>query len=468
MDISEILEKPEGKQHDFKEEFPDGKKLARTVISFANQGGGYICFGGKDEPREITGFDESQDLIDLEEQISSHIYDLVTTTPDFEIATQYLENHEKHILLVEVFPGRQKPYHIKDKSVEEGTYIRVGSENRLADEQTIEELKRQSRGESFDEIPVGTKSIDDLSEKLFEDFVTKRKEVRDVNEVEYSEVQLKQLDLVTESAGATHPTIGGFLLFNEEPEEEFPQVIVRCARFKGLTMEETIDEDEKGGPLIKLPDEIMKFFKKNVNRGSKIEGTYREEAYEYPKLAIREAVINAICHRDYSIQGSEVKFAIFDDRIELSSPGGLPGRLSVDVLGSGVSEIRNPVIARVFHQMGLIEKYGSGFQKIFDGIEVRGLPDPELLDTGSFFKITFRLKEPIEEKLKELDLDEDQEKLIQYIQEKGNISTSRGADLIGKTDETARKKLKKLAEFNLLKAKAKSETDPTRVYVIKD
>jgi predicted HTH transcriptional regulator len=356
---------------------------------------------------------------------------------------------------------------LKNKTEQEGTYIRVGSENRPADQSMLEELKRQARGVSYDQIPFGTRAMDDLSSDLFEYFVQKRNKVRDIPKVEFSENELKQLGLLTESVGTIHPTIGGYLLFSENPEDEFPQIVVRCARFKGTTMEETIDESELAEPLIYLPDEMMKFFKKHVNRGSKIGEIYREEFYEYPKVAIREAVINAICHRDYVVEGSEIKLAIFDDRIELTNPGGLPGRLSVDALGTGVSEIRNPVIARIFHQMGLIEKYGSGYQKIFKAMKELELPVPEFLDTGTFFKVIFRLKESLETLLEEVDLDEDEAKIVEFIQKQGTITLRETQELIGKSNKTASKKLKRLLDNKILKRNAESKTDPTAYYELR-
>ena len=104
----------------------------------------------------------------------------------------------------------------------------------------------------------------------------------------------------------------------------------------------------------------MKFFKRNVRRQAKVRGLYREEQYEYPEILIREGIINAVVHRDYSIDGSDIKFAIFEDRIEITSPGVLPIGITLEDLGTGSSEIRNKVIARIFKDIGLIEEWGRG------------------------------------------------------------------------------------------------------------
>lgn len=233
MQINEIFDKPEGKQIEYKEEFPEGEQLAETVIAFSNQGGGKIYFGIRDEPRKVIGFDDSQDLIQLEEKITNHIYDKVEPTPSFEITSQYLEEYDTHILFVEIAPGKNKPYHFSDQPVEKSTYLRVGSSNRKADEISLAELRRQSQGIAYDQTPHGSSTIDDLSEEVFRNFVLQRSKVRDLPEINFSEESLKQLGLATESAGTTLPSVGGFLLFSKEPSQDFPQSIIRCARFKG-------------------------------------------------------------------------------------------------------------------------------------------------------------------------------------------------------------------------------------------
>lgn len=376
MSLKEDLNKPEGKRIEFKKELPEGKRLAKTVIAFSNQGGGRIYFGIRDEPREIIGFDSNRDLIELEERATNHIYDHVAPTPSFEITSQYLDEHDTHIMSLEVSPGKNKPYHFKNQPVKETSYIRVGSSNRKADEISLTELRRQSKGIPYDQTPHGSGTMGDLSEEVFLDFVNRRNQVRDLPKIDFNAKSLKQLNLVTESAGATLPTVGGYLLFFPEPSRDFPQAVVRCARFKGKDTREIIDDKELDGPLFHLADKIIQFFKRHINRGANIQGLQREEAYEYPLVAVREAIINAICHRDYSVPGSDVKFAIFDDRIEITNPGGLPGRLSIEDLGRGISEIRNPVITRIFHQVGLIEKLGTGYQRIRSVLEEWSLPEP--------------------------------------------------------------------------------------------
>lgn len=287
MTILDLISMPESKTLEFKERMPEPLAIAKTACAFANGGGGTILIGVADKEKTITGID-AQEIHILEEKIANIVYSMVEPTAAVHITIHNLEG--KLILKIDVFPGSLKPYHLKNKGEIEGTYIRVGSTNRKADIETIEELRRQRMNISFDETSIIDATIEDLD------------------------------------------------------------------------------------------------VKKNVKRGAKIEGLYRIEEYEYPETAIREAVVNAVCHRDYSRKGADIKFAIFDDRIEITSPGGLLPQISILDLGTGVSELRNKIIGRIFNEAGLIEGWGTGIRRIRKQIEEKGLVPPEFKENNGFFK----------------------------------------------------------------------------------
>lgn len=470
--VNEHIEQPEGTRLELKEEIPGGNQLARTVIAFANQSGGTIYFGVRDEPREIIGVQENE-IIELEERISHHIRDHLEHSPAFDIRTRYIEEKEATLLELEIFPGSHTPYRLKDTTGTNGVYIRVGSTNKQADQITLEELNRQAEGISYDQTPVGTATMEDLSEELFQTFADRRTSKRDLPEISFNQETLRKLKLIEQSAGTYHPTVGGYLLFHEHPEEKFPQSIARCTRFKGTDMSEAIDTKEIGGPLISMPDEMMNFIRRHINKGVTVEGLYHEEKYEYPLEALREAVVNAICHREYASTGTEIKLAMFDNRIELTNPGGLPGRLSVSDLGTGISEIRNTVIADIFHQMGIIERFGSGSQKIRNHMEEWDLQPPEYRDTGTFFKMIFHKKSKREpgrktSEIPEHELDEDEKLIINHAKEHGKITPRKAADLIGKTKMTVNRKLNNLCEKEILVRIASSKTDPNTYYQLSE
>lgn len=132
----------------------------------------------------------------------------------------------------------------------------------------------------------------------------------------------------------------------------------------------------------------MKFAMVYIAKSGRIEVLQRIDTYKVPLAAVRESLVNAVVHRDYSISGSDIKFAIFDDRIEITSPGALPKALDVDDILSGRSEIRNRVIARFFKEINFIEQWGTGIGKILQACRETGLRDPEFRESGLFFKVT--------------------------------------------------------------------------------
>ena len=171
---------------------------------------------------------------------------------------------------------------------------------------------------------------------------------------------------------------------------------------EGTTKKVFLDQTTINEPVFGTVEPCMTFIKKNIALGATIGEIYREERWEYPLEAVREAVINAIIHRDYAILGSDIKVAIYDDMLEITSPGPLPDLLSFEELGTGRSEIRNRVLAPIFKDMKLIEAWGSGIQKM--KTELKDYPEIELVlqEAGHTFQVQFIKKGP----KKELGMDQ--------------------------------------------------------------
>lgn len=456
MSVLNLISLPESKTLEFKELLPESLAIAKTACAFANGGGGTILIGVADKDRTITGIAE-QEIHPLEEKIASIMYTRVEPTPASHITIHNLEG--KLILRIDVFPGSLKPYHLKNKGEIEGTYIRVGSTNRKADLETIEELRRQRMNISFDETSIIDASLEDLDARNIEYYLKKRAEVRDIPRIEPDAEFLEKIKAIQEQNGI-HPTVAGILLFSNEPEKYIPGAIIKCARFKGIEMDEFIDQKIIKGSLFSHIEETIVFFKKNVKRGAKIEGLYRKEEYEYPETAIREAVVNAVCHRDYSRKGADIKFAIFDDRIEITSPGGLLPHISLLDLGTGVSELRNKIIGRIFNETGLIEGWGTGIRRIRQQIEDKGLMPPEFKENNGFFK-TIIYNEPLHE---QFELDTDEKEIIAYIRKQGKASTKELEEVVEKSKATIKRKIRILTEKGYLVWKGKSRKDPSGYY----
>jgi len=374
--IKQWIKKGEGKTIEFKRTLPDGNHIAKTVIAFSNMAGGKIIIGIEDKTAEVIGINDDE-AIDFPDKISNIIHERCHPFILPEIYLVYV--NDAKVLVVEVFPGALKPYYLKNKGKRDGTYIRVGATNKKADMEMIMELERQKRNISFDEeldYELDEKSLD--MERLKSDFHGYTGRSLNHND-------LLNLKILKEEHGKIYPTIGGLLLAGKTNYLEYGRI--KCARFKGTNMDIFIDQKEFTGPLYRQVEEAMKFAHIYIALSGKVEGLQRIDRYEVPLEVIREAVVNAVVHRDYSISGSDIKFAIFDDRIEVTSPGALPRSLEIEDIIAGRSEIRNKVIARFFKEIEFIEQWGNGIKKMFRLLKHDGLPDPQFRESGLFFKI---------------------------------------------------------------------------------
>ena len=299
------------------------------------------------------------------------------------------------MLVVEVFSGFQKPYYLKSKGKSGGIYVRIGSTNKLASEDVREELERQRRKISFDALPVFNLSSAEVDLAQFQNDYRKatgrileQKRGTDLNLSPY-----KNLGLLFQDRDQWFPTQAAVLL-SESPvrKQLFPYAKIECARFKGTDTSVFLDQMSIECPIYAAVEPCLAFIKKNIALSSQIAEVYREDQWEYPLEAIREAISNAIIHRDYAILGSDIKVAIFDDMLEITSPGALPDSMPIEKLGTGRSEIRNRVLAPIFKDLKLIEAWGTGIQKMQKALENRQEIELFLSETGRAFQVQFKKK----------------------------------------------------------------------------
>jgi len=184
------------------------------------------------------------------------------------------------------------------------------------------------------------------------------------------------------------PTVAAILLFGEEPQRIIPQNTLRCARFQGTTKTSFIDMKDFSGTLPQMIDDAERFVRKNTRIAAKIVDFKRQEVTEYPYKAIREAISNAVAHRDYLITGDDIRVSIFDDRIEVQSPGGLPGPLTLENLDK-VHFLRNPLIAQLLFNIRYIEKWNTGINNMRRWMREHGLEEPVFENNRAFFQVTF-------------------------------------------------------------------------------
>jgi ATP-dependent DNA helicase RecG len=462
LDLEDLLRQFESPELEFKEKLPGNAAVAKTASAFANGRGGYFIVGVRDKDRAVVGIDPTE-VFELEGRITTIVHDTVEPVISPQYSTLLFKG--KTLFIVRIFPGSALPYYLKSEGPAHGTYMRIGSQTRKADSAYVRELELRRINLGFDQTVAHDAETAELSTDNIRRFIERRHTVRGAPLSEPTEKFLLQFEAIKLEGGRCCPTVGGLLMFSESSRKRFPYARIKCGRFRGTAAVEYIDQKDYDGPLDRQLEGAMAFYKANVQRGAKITGVRREERDAYPELAVREAIANAVCHRDYNIGGSDIKFAMFDDRIEISSPGALPPRISIGMLGKGISEARNKVIARIFREMGIIEEWGQGIAKMRSAMLEWGLSEPVFQEHGHFFKVILPgLK--VFEPPGEAELDPDEGMILELTRARGRITTREAMQATGRSRPAVRRKLSRLQKLGLLSFKGSRPSDPTGYYIV--
>ena len=250
--------------------------------------------------------------------------------------------------------------------------------------------------------------------------------------VKINELSPLVLDCCVKTEGQTSLTNAGVLFFSNEPMKYIPQAQVICALYKGTEKITILDRKDLSGDLITVIDEAILFLKKHLNLRYEIKEVRRKEIFELPEIAIREAVVNAVCHRDYFEKGANVMVEIFDDRVEISNPGSLIHGMTFEDFGKR-SMTRNPTIASLLHRIHYIEKMGTGINRMKDACKEAGISEPEFEITG-FFTILFRRKTSENIGINigiNIGLNETQNKVVELMKKDSKITIPRISEIIG-------------------------------------
>ncbi len=228
MDLVDLVKRPEGKTLEFKRDLSSPDGALKTIVAFANTAGGILLVGVEDRSRHIRGVAQP---LDLEERLANLISDQITPrlVPEIEI----LRWRRTHVVAVQVHSSPGRPHYLKRESLDSGVYVRVGSTNRRADRELIEELRRFVRGEAYDEQPIPELDSEALDFRVAsESFAAVRK---------LAERDLQTLRLVTDHQGRKVPTVGGLLLFGRAREQYFPDAWLQAGRFVGTDKSRIVD-----------------------------------------------------------------------------------------------------------------------------------------------------------------------------------------------------------------------------------
>lgn len=374
----------ESESLEFKRTTGERKEAARTLCAMLNHLGGRVLFGV-----ELTGRIIGQDVSDR--TIEELVQELSAIDPPvFPTIDRVVVDGGREVLVVTVSAGSNQPYSYKGQA-----YRRVGNTNQpMSRDEYNRTLIERLHGERRWENEIASEwTIDDLDEneivRTVEEAI-RRGRAEDPGTRDPMEL-LRGLGLIRD--GRILRAAAVLFGSNEKIETTYPQCLLRIAKFRGSDRTEFVDNRQFHGNVFELLLRAERFLRENLPIAGRIVPDLFQRVDDplYPPIALREALANAFCHRDYSIGGGSVAVAIYDDRVEITSSGSLHFGLTVDVLfGPHESLPWNPLIARVFYRRGMIEAWGRGTVKMLELIARAGLPRPEIEDAGGCVTVRFR------------------------------------------------------------------------------
>ena len=363
---------------DYKERLEEKKPRSwlKSVSAFANTEGGHLIFGVKNEPREVVGLENPQAVVS---RLTELIKVRIDPTPRYRVREVEIEG--KSCVDLEVQDGPASPYYYAfDGS--HTAYVRHGDQSEEATSRELNELILQGMNQTFDALPSSYRVGDVSFTLLAATFKNLKKEDFDL------EKDLPSAGLVTDDGQITN---GGLLLCDQGV---LKQSRIFCTRwkgnYKGSIEEDALDDKEfQGASLITLLQNAEDFVRNNSKNPWSIRGMTREERSDYPYKAVREVLVNALIHRNYQILGSEIHVEVFDDRLEITSPGGMMnGRRVQDMDIRHIPSMRrNQVISDVFSRLGFMERRGSGIDRILNSY-VEVAQKPTFYSDSDFFIVT--------------------------------------------------------------------------------
>ncbi|MCG7848637.1 MAG: helix-turn-helix domain-containing protein [ANME-2 cluster archaeon] len=450
MNITELICLGECETTEFKTSLAEWRDVVETICAFSNRNGGSIFIGVGDDC-DIIGVDCGKNTIEkLANQIKQN------TDPVIYPSVRIEEVERKTIIVVDVKEFEQKPVLAFGRA-----FMRVGKSNQKIGYDEIRRLTLLASKVYWDGRICENADLADIDEGKVKWFLNRAKSERRLELDSETPVKeaLNKFNLLKEGM----PTNAAILLFGKATQRFFAQSEIRCARFKGLKPLEFIDMKVFGRDIIAQRDDALEFVKEHIRLHAQISGTERVERWEYPIEAIREAITNAICHRDYEI-ASNTQIRIFDDRVEVWGCGQLPEPLIPgDLRGEHKSILRNPLVAECLFLIKFIEQWGTGTNRMIERCLDHGMPEPLFDEVAGDFVVTFRKYCFTDEVLNELN--ERQQNAIEYLLEHKKITNREYREINPDISErTALNDLNELVHKNMVAAKGEKKH---RYYILR-
>lgn len=442
MNIEELIKKGESEILEFKSSLSRIKDVIKTISAFSNTKGGSIIIGADDKGKVIG--------VDIGKKTAESLANKIkqNTDPQVYPSISVKEIDSKKVIIIQVKESKSKPVFAFDR-----VYKRVGRSNHRVSSIEIKKMALEGRKVYWDEQICEEAGLGDIDEEKVIRFLEKARFERRLDITPNISVReaLERLNLIKNNK----LTNAAILLFGKNPQKFFLQAETRCARFKGTKPLEFIDMKVFGGNIIDQREDSLEFVKEHIKLHAKIVGTERVETWEYPIAAIREAITNAVCHRDYRI-ASNVQVRIFDDRVEVWGVGPLPEPLTPeDLKGKHKSILRNPLIGKCFFLIKYIEEWGTGTNRIIEWCLKHGLPEPVFEEIAGSLVVTLRKYRISGEELEKFS--ERQRRAVEYLKVHKEMSRSGYVKLTGCSERTALRDLDELTKSGVVIRKGKGK-----------
>jgi len=438
--IKKILEKPETHDLELKESIHSEQEISKTICAFANTEGGLI-FIGVDQKGGVVGVKDDADKL---QQRLSACGQSVSPAPLMDVEAHSIDG--KMIVVAKVHKADSGSFHTFGGVI----YVRIGSTTRRLEGHTMVEFLKNRQILCFDEL--GSKArLEEIDEKKIGHYLSVC-EKKDYLATHSIKDLLVSLNLTSEVGGEVKIKNAAVLSFSKKPQSWFPQSEFKAVRFRGTQPVDIADHQVLDGSPAEIIENAYTFALKNIAKQMRIrpETPQREDIYEYPPKVIREAIINAVAHRDY-FNINSIQMSIFDDRIEITNPGSIPQGLTKELFGT-ISVQRNPLTYRILKDMRYIEGFGMGIPRMINGMRNAGLSDPEFLWTESFFRITLRNAMGKALPVEGLEnLNERQRRAIEYLRHNKTLKTKMYATMNKVSVAMALLDIKELLKFGYIK-----------------
>lgn len=393
---------------------PDPEQIAETITAFANSEGGTLVLGVSDSG-EMGGVFVEDDAADALEAA------LRLCRPP--VHTEWYAEEVGGGVIVLLRVDRSSSLHAL---IDGRMLVRRGNSNVPSDGTTIEQLLANRPTGDFEVQPVPGATMDDLDQDVISEYLEKRQKRNPRSRIIGREKLLQQIGALSEES---EPTVSGILLFGKEPQLFLPQSRAVFVKFADTTPRGPGGSfgygrrEEIGGPLPQIIDRAWRVVWEEMDKQSVVRGLQRHEETEYPESAVREALVNAVAHRDYRMNGRSIEIRMYTDRLEITSPGGLPAHITLDnIVDEHYS--RNPRLVNGLYQWGYIEELGLGIDRMIEDMVALGHEPPRFEAKSHRFTVTLRNRRDPSRVIPtwETDMNERQMKAMQYLQENDSIT----------------------------------------------